>query len=224
MTLTTRDSRFHRSMTRPFFTRERITDFDNFELHADRALTLAKHRLAEGHALDFQVMHFESSIASLVSINRTKDLVSRFTFDSATEFLFGHDVQSLSAGLPYSPCANVPNPPEFQNHPSNVFVNAFMEGQRISAIRTRMGPNWPLSEFWHDKVKPLRKIMDSFTEPLLRAALEKNATDEKTDDKDDGDTLLAHLVKHTQGKNKAVVIHRRSCANFQQMWTFSKTR
>ncbi|PPR02520.1 hypothetical protein CVT26_012004 [Gymnopilus dilepis] len=179
-TLTTRNSRFHRSMTRPFFTRERITDFDNFELHADRALTLAKHRLAEGHAIDFQ------------------DLVSRFTFDSATEFLFGHDVQSLSAGLPYSPCANVPNPPEFENHPSNVFVNAFMEGQRISAIRTRMGPNWPLAEFWHDKVKPLREIMDSFTEPLLRAALEKNATDEKTDDKDDGDTLLAHLVKHTQ--------------------------
>lgn len=42
-------------MTRPFFTRDRISDFDIFEDHADRALKLAKDRLAEGHAVDIQV-------------------------------------------------------------------------------------------------------------------------------------------------------------------------
>lgn len=47
--------RFHRTMTRPFFTRDRISDFDIFEAHSAHALQLAKARLAEGHAIDFQV-------------------------------------------------------------------------------------------------------------------------------------------------------------------------
>jgi len=48
-------NRFHRSMTRPYFTRDRISHFDNFDLHSDIALKLASKRLAEGHAIDFQV-------------------------------------------------------------------------------------------------------------------------------------------------------------------------
>jgi len=47
--------RFHRSITRPFFTRDRITDFDNFDRHAQHALKKAKARLAEGYSIDFQV-------------------------------------------------------------------------------------------------------------------------------------------------------------------------
>jgi len=42
-------------MTRPYFTRDRISHFDNFDLHSDIALQLASERLAEGHAIDFQV-------------------------------------------------------------------------------------------------------------------------------------------------------------------------
>lgn len=67
-----------------------------------------------------------------------------------------------------------------------------------------MGPNWPLSEFWSDKIKPLRKAMDGFTMPLLLQALKENAAVEKVDldDVDDSsETLLSHLVKHTQGRN-----------------------
>ncbi|KDR74434.1 hypothetical protein GALMADRAFT_141472 [Galerina marginata CBS 339.88] len=174
--------KFHRTMTRPFFTRERITDFDNFEVHADRALKLAKARVAEGLAIDFQ------------------DLVSRFTLDSATQFLFGHDVESLSAGLPYSASSKIPNSDEFLNHPSNVFVDAFLEGQTTASLRTRMGPNWPLSEFWEDKIKPLRKVMDGFTEPLLLQALanKKIASEKDIKVDDDAATLLSHLVQHTQ--------------------------
>ena len=43
-----------------------------------------KERFRNGHALDFQ------------------DLISRFTLDSATEFLFGHCVHSLRHDLPYA--------------------------------------------------------------------------------------------------------------------------
>jgi hypothetical protein len=42
-------------MTRPFFSRDRIRDFDNFERHADVAIKKMKERLSAGYAIDFQV-------------------------------------------------------------------------------------------------------------------------------------------------------------------------
>jgi len=42
-------------MTRPFFTRERISDFEIYDRNCDISLTQAKNRLAEGHSIDFQV-------------------------------------------------------------------------------------------------------------------------------------------------------------------------
>lgn len=58
-------------MTRPFFSRERISDFETFGRHADAAISKLKARFNEpGYpAADFQ------------------DVVSRFTLDSATEFV-----------------------------------------------------------------------------------------------------------------------------------------
>jgi len=50
--------RFHRSITRPFFTRDRITDLNKFDQHVQHALKKAKVRLAEGHPIDFQVCEF----------------------------------------------------------------------------------------------------------------------------------------------------------------------
>ena len=82
-------------------------------------------------------------------------------------------------------------------------MKAFTEAQNISALRSSLGNNWPLFEFWSDKVAPLRKIMDTFMEPLLEEALTKRKLENGADVKKDNDgsgTLLAHLVKHTQGK------------------------
>lgn len=42
-------------MTRPFFSRDRISDFDNFARHADDILSQMKARFREGYAVDFQV-------------------------------------------------------------------------------------------------------------------------------------------------------------------------
>ncbi|KAF8893051.1 cytochrome P450 [Infundibulicybe gibba] len=167
--------KFHRSMTRPFFTKDRITDFDNFERHADSTLLLAKSRLAEGYAIDFQ------------------DLVSRFTLDSATEFLFGTDVCSLSAGLPYPETASDKNPSSHLDHPSHRFVKSFMAGQIKLATRFGFGLDWPLFEFWKDGIKPHRAVIDDFVEPLLAKALERK---EKIMEGDEVN-LLDHLLKHT---------------------------
>ena len=53
-------------MTRPFFTRERISDFDIYDKNCANALKLAKTRLAEGYPVEFQV-HF--SLLKVLPLN-----------------------------------------------------------------------------------------------------------------------------------------------------------
>jgi len=131
-----------------------------------------------------------------------EDLASRFTLDSATEFLFGASVHSISAGLKYPQYAAHKTPQSFYNHPSNFFVKAFGEGQVLTTTRIGLGADWPIAEFWEDKVVSLRETMDKFTEPLMEAALEKREkqlSGQIETKEDEETTLLAHLVKNTQG-------------------------
>ncbi|KAL1683215.1 cytochrome P450 [Schizophyllum commune] len=180
--------KFHRSMTRPFFNKERISDFANFDRHADAILRQAKARIAEGFPVDFQ------------------DMVARFTLDSATEYLFGYDVNSSGAGLGYPEGAPQSNAPYFLNHPSNRFVQAFGTGQYFTAARVQAGTAWRLIEFWKDKVSPLRAIVEEYIRDLLEAAaVEKSnvdATKRPSDYKPkEGDNLLQHLVNYTQDRS-----------------------
>jgi hypothetical protein len=125
--------------------------------------------------------------------------------DSATEFLFGHDVGTLSAGLPYPASSPIANSDEFLNHPSNKFTHAFEAGQRFSSFRSGYGSIWPLAELWENKVKPYREIVDQFIEPVLVEALARRAAITKEPSADrklvdtKGETLLSHLISHTQG-------------------------
>ncbi|KAG9038188.1 hypothetical protein FRB95_002628 [Tulasnella sp. JGI-2019a] len=73
----------HRSMTRPFFTRDRVTDFDTFDRHADTLLRKLRERCDTGMPVDFQ------------------EAITQFSMDSATEFLFGHCAHSLLTPLSY---------------------------------------------------------------------------------------------------------------------------
>ena len=131
-------------------------------------------------------------------------MAGRFTLDSATEFLLGHNVGSLSAEIPYPPFASHKNPKSFYDHPSNKFLGAFTEAQIGTAVRTTSGTEWPFLEFWQDKVTPSRKIIDDFSEPLIEKALNERELGSKigAEVADDEDmTLLAHLVKVTQDKS-----------------------
>lgn len=89
------------------------------------------------------------------------------------------------------------------NHPSNVFADAFLAAQIQVAYRARMGPNWPMGEFWGDKIVPLRKTLEDFIEPPLRQALEQKKQRELVGDfkadESEGETLLENLVQETQG-------------------------
>ncbi|TDL19801.1 cytochrome P450 [Rickenella mellea] len=178
--------KFHRSMTRPFFSRDRITHFDIFERHADEAITAMKDRLRGGYAIDFQ------------------DVMARFTLDSATEFLFGKCVHSLAAGLPYPHGDNLNAHRE--SNPADRFAKAFGEAQDVIALRTRAMVVWPLLEIMKDGTKEPMKVVNEYLEPILQDGIERQKRAEEAgavksdnqDEIDEDETLLDHLVKHTK--------------------------
>ena len=54
--------KFHRGITRPFFTHDRISHFNIFDRHAEYAITQMKSRLRAGYPVDFQVcIYFPTS-------------------------------------------------------------------------------------------------------------------------------------------------------------------
>lgn len=130
----------------------------------------------------------------------SQDVVSRFTLDSATEFLFGNDVRSLSAGLNYPP-GQFSEDPSAQ-HPANVFANSFSASQETMANRVDYGPAWPMVEFWGDRIKNDMEVVKAFVDPIVQAALAKKRHGNKQEIYDDEEevTLLEHLVKITDGK------------------------
>ncbi|KAI8993079.1 cytochrome P450 [Trametes punicea] len=179
--------KFHRSIARPFFSKDRISHFDIFDRHAMDALEQMKARLKEGYAVDWQ------------------DLVSRFTMDSATEFLFGKDVQSLASGLPYPPTSDMARSRTIKPQ-ADEFSSTFLEAQIVSSKRGRFQQAWGLTEFWRDKVAARKATIDKFINPILTDALRRKAeigpeSDSKVSEED---TLLSQLLKVTDDYN---IIH-----------------
>ncbi|KAI0775658.1 cytochrome P450 [Trametes elegans] len=180
--------KFHRSMTRPFFSKDRISHFDIFDRHAQDALQQMKTRMRQGYAIDWQ------------------DLVSRFTLDSATEFLFGRDVRSLSAGLPYPPTSDIARTQTVKAD-ADEFSSAFLNAQIASSRRGRYQQFWALKEFFRDRVSEQKAAIDRFISPVLVDALRQKAErggaaeDAKVSEED---TLLSQLLKVTDDVN---IIH-----------------
>ncbi|KAJ7732480.1 cytochrome P450 monooxygenase pc-1 [Mycena maculata] len=163
--------KFHRGATRPFFNRDRISDFEIFAHHADRAIERMKQRMRAGYAVDFQ------------------DLASRFTMDSATSFLFGSCVDSLAAPLPYphsfssppsptssrapSPPATTPSLPtsEPAPPPADVFTAAYAACITRISSRSRFGWVWPLFEMRRDATRTSMEVVDAYLAPIIAQAV-----------------------------------------------------
>lgn len=79
-----------RQLIRPQFIKDRVSDLHVFEKH----MQILFRAIANGGALDGenQPVDIEAGNGKPVEIS---DLFFRFTLDSATEFLLGHDVKSL---------------------------------------------------------------------------------------------------------------------------------
>lgn len=148
-------------MTRPFFTRDRITEFDNFDRHAELMIVALKERLRAGHAIDFQ------------------DVLQRFTLDSASEFLLGTDVQSLADPLPFplssSPSSSLGKSTNYTRATSkaDAFARAFADAQVLATHRNLTGWLWPLTEITHDTMQAPMVVVNAFLEPIIDRAVER---------------------------------------------------
>lgn len=87
-------------------------------------------------------------------------MISRFTLDSATEFLFGKNVDSLADDLPYP--YGVTASHTIHSSPAEKFSKAFTQAQYIVSERSKLGWVWPLLEIFEDRTKKPMEIVDSF--------------------------------------------------------------
>lgn len=171
-------------MTRPFFARERISDFDIFERHAQRTLAIL------------------SSHSSCYKPSEAQDLYARFTTDAASEFLFGRNLDTLSGDLPI-PGVTPMGPKGSQTRDAwGSFTGAFEMTQQIITGRSRMGWVWPLFEMFGDRSTPYVKVIRNWLDPLVAQALRDHEATKRAGvnspiaDK----TFLQHLVDSTNGE------------------------
>ncbi|KAH9963632.1 cytochrome P450 monooxygenase CYP63 [Russula dissimulans] len=180
--------RIGRQIARPFFTKERISDFHIFEQTSAKALNLMSNRAASYQPIDIQ------------------DLLQRFTLDAASLFLWGHALNTLDQPLT-QPGRVILGPkgsaPADGGGEWDVFTNAFETVAVLITRRGVQGPTWPLLELFKDKTEePIQVIMD-WLEPLVRQALSRKAKrreangDAKMSTRDDDAVFLDYLADQT---------------------------
>ncbi|KAF9078274.1 cytochrome P450 monooxygenase CYP63 [Rhodocollybia butyracea] len=145
----------HRGNTRPFFARERISDFDIFEQYTTKVLNIISASQASGQALDLQ------------------DLYSRFALDAASEFLFGKNLDTLSATLPVAGKTKMGPKGSATEDPWGSFTRAFEMAQQVITARSRIGYFWPMFELFGDKNASHSEVVHQYLDPLVRSALDE---------------------------------------------------
>ncbi|KAF8314506.1 cytochrome P450 monooxygenase CYP63 [Clavulina sp. PMI_390] len=185
----------HRALTRPFFARERITDFEHFDKYSNKVIDILRKRAEDGESIDLQ------------------DLFGRFTLDAAGEFLFGvPDFNTLDAPLPRPGQSTLgpkgSSPPEAESTPYTDFVNAF-EGTLVAIFpRVFRGNLWPLWELFKNSTSEYNKTVNDWINPLVRRVMDAKKTKEKAvgQDGDDVNTasdegsLLEHIAQSTDNE------------------------
>ncbi|KAF8308490.1 cytochrome P450 [Clavulina sp. PMI_390] len=181
----------HRALTRPFFARERITDYEHFEKYSNKVVDILRKRAEEGESIDLQ------------------DLFGRFTLDAAGEFLFGaSDFDTLDGALPRPGKSTLgakgSSVPDSQRNAYSDFVNAFESFQVVIAPRVSRGALWPLWEWSKNVAEEPNAVITSWIRPLIERTLDaKKAREKAGEDRakkmrmEEG-SLLEHIAESTE--------------------------
>ncbi|KAF8307690.1 cytochrome P450 monooxygenase pc-1 [Clavulina sp. PMI_390] len=181
--------KFHRTLTRPFFTRDRTSDFKIFDKHANAILEILRDASRTGTPLDIQ------------------DVFARFTLDSATEFLIGDCVNSIQEPM-LLPGGVEPPRKNTTGHSTSDFFKAFARAQEIMSIRVRTGKIWPLREIKKDAIEEHSQQFRAYFEPIFDKALqrrkellrEKDETGTLNHEVEEGTTFLDSLLQQTDNR------------------------
>ncbi|KAG5652107.1 hypothetical protein H0H81_006281 [Sphagnurus paluster] len=173
--------RMHRSMARPFFARDRISDFEIFERNSARTIA-----------------HLSAS-AEAGQPSEAQDLFARFTIDAASEFLFGKNLDTLSSALPVPGITPMGPKGSATLDEWGSFTGAFEMAQQIVTTRARLGYLWPLFEVFGDKTEPHISVIQKWLDPLVQNALQEKVFSEKNNSPVGitEKTFLQHLVDST---------------------------
>ncbi|KAG8903345.1 hypothetical protein FRB99_003407 [Tulasnella sp. 403] len=168
----------HRMLARPYFSRDRVSDYVTFAKYADKMVNIMTHFARRGEAVDVQ------------------DLFGRFTFDTAGEFLIGaDDLNTLDDPLPRAGCAKLGPMGTAIEGQHGRFATAFKDAQ-VELVTRAFTPliYWTAAEFFGDRqVEPIREI-DAYLLPMVKEALRKKREVRITDGEE---TFLEHLVGST---------------------------
>jgi hypothetical protein len=153
-------------IARPFFATDRVSDLDLFEKNTQKVMNIMLNADPED-SLDLE------------------DLIARFTVDTASEFLFGENLNTLSYG----------------NDGFHSFTQAFVDIQAQILRRNMLGNFWPLLELFKDQTEGNKKVIRGWIDPLVvRAVRIQKEMEEKGQAVDPGDcTFLEYLATTTQG-------------------------
>ncbi|KAH8113061.1 cytochrome P450 monooxygenase CYP63 [Phellopilus nigrolimitatus] len=149
--------KIHRVTARPFFARERISDFQIFDKHTTTTLNLLSRITASEQPCDAQ------------------DLYARFTLDSASEFLFGNNLDTLSLSLPEPGKAKMGPKGSATNDAFGSFAQAFEQAQCVITQRARLGYFWPVAEVKKNKIKEAGQVTKKWLDPLVQRAIDEKA-------------------------------------------------
>ncbi|KAK0631974.1 cytochrome P450 [Immersiella caudata] len=164
-----------RQLIRPQFIKDRVSDLHTFESH----MQILFRAIANGGALNGEDQYVDTAAGDGKPVD-ISDLFFRFTLDSATDFLLGSDVQSLTT-------------------PVNEFSHAFNEAQRIQNFITRAGPLhrlFPRGAF-NRHMKVINKFIDKYIDLALQLKPEELESKSKSDT---GYTFLHALAGFTRDR------------------------
>ena len=159
--------------TRPFLANDRTSDLGLFDKYTNRALNHISG-LESDQPIDFG------------------DLAARFTIDTASEFLFGDNLDTLS----------------YRADGFDSFMDAFMKIQHIALERSIRGGLWPLFEPFGDRSKKYGDIIKEWVTPLVERALEhkRKMSEQGHQIQNDQSTLLEYLAYSFDGNSQSDLI------------------
>ncbi|KAG8931585.1 hypothetical protein FRC00_000718 [Tulasnella sp. 408] len=177
-------AKMHRALARPYFARERISDYNAFQRHSAKVCDILLSHARRSAPCDVQ------------------DLFARFTMDTAGEFLFGRDdfnTLDMPLAQPNVEMAEGSKSAALQGGYGD-FVNAFEAAQILATRRLAVGTyGWTVAEFFNDPVKRHMRVVDSYLEPLVRDAVRRRKNLEP-EEKGEYESFLDHLADSTSGK------------------------
>lgn len=142
-----------------------------------------------------------SSITATGTPCDAQDFYARFTLDTASEFLFGENLDTLHGTLPIPGEAKMGPKGSATEDTFGSFAQAFEKAQVIITQRARLGYFWPLAELKRDKIAQPAEITKKWLDPIVQRALEEKARTRRAGVSSPiGDrTFLEHLADSTEG-------------------------